>query len=367
MFSLINHSCIEEYNPKVTESEHLLIVDGGITSSPGPYTVKLNLSSGIQEVVTVPVTDAVVVIEEKDGISETLTGDGQGGYSTAKSGIRAREGREYRLSIQVDDRYYESGWEQLKPCPPVDSLYWCREQHPGRSMDYDGIQVYIDTHDPANSTRYYRWEFIEDWVFSVPISSSWNPSVCYAHNSSSSIIIASTERFQIDRLVKQPITYVDHTTTRLTLRYRIILIQHAISQEEFRYWEAIEKLNENLGTLFDPIPATIRGNMRNTGNPDESVLGYFTCSSVRTDTMYVDAEEFVNDPIYFISPYSYCNYAVIRGENNPDIARYLKFGWLLADTIRDGDVLVTTMANSSFCFDCTTAGSAEPPVNWKPR
>lgn len=357
-------SCIEEFTPKITGNEHLLIVDGGITSMPGPYAVKLSFSNGIQDIIADPATGAEVFIEDRTGGSEKLSEGSPGIYKTSAGGIRGEEGKEYRIIIKLNDEQYESDWMLLKECPPVDSLYWQRERHPGINNDFDGIQIYIDTHDPFNKTRYYRWEYSEDWMFSVPVSSSWNPSFCYAHNSSAGIIIGSTEKFQTDRLVKQPVTYLDNTSTRLTFRYRIILIQHAITQEEFRYWESLEELNENLGTLFDPIPASIHGNIRKINDPDASVLGFFTCSSVRTDTLYVDASEFVQDPIYFDSPYSFCNYELIRGDNNPDIKRYLKWGWVVADTLRDGEVLVTTMVNSTFCCDCTTAGNEESPAGW---
>ncbi|KPL14653.1 MAG: hypothetical protein AMS26_10015 [Bacteroides sp. SM23_62] len=359
-------ACIEEYTPEISRSQQLLIVDGGITSEPGPYTVRLSLSKGIQDVFTEPVSGAVVVIEEKNGSSEVLSEVDPGRYETATGGITGKIGNEYRISITHNDEGYESAWMLLKDCPPIDSLYWMRERHQGVNGEIDGIQWYIDTHDPDNNTRYYRWEYIEDWAFSVPISSSWNPTLCYAHNPSSGIIIGSTEKFTDDLLLKHPITYVDHTTTRLTLRYRIIVIQHAITEEEFRYWEALEELNENLGTLFDPIPAEIYGNIRNVTNPDRSVLGYFTSSTVRTDTMYVDAEEFANAPIYFDSPYGFCNFVVIAGDRNPAISNYYRAGWLLADTIRDAGILYTTMANSRYCFDCTTAGNADPPADWIP-
>ena len=162
---------------------------------------------------------------------------------------------------------------------------------------------------------------------------------------------------------------MDQFSTRLTLRYRIIVIQHAITEEEYRYWEALEELNENLGTLFDPIPAEISGNIRNVTHPGQSVLGYFTSSSVRTDTMYVDAEAFNNDPIYFESPYGFCKYDIVVGEGRDvqtTISNYYRIGWFLADSIREGDVLYRTMANSSYCFDCTTGGSADPPAGWIP-
>ena len=299
-------------------------------------------------------------------LSDTLTEVREGFYQTDPVKIQGIPGREYRVIINAGQKRYESEWMYMKKCPEVERLYWQRESHPGKEFDYDGIQVYIDTRDPENNTRYYRWEYQENWAFSVPVSSSWNPALCYSRSISSNIMIGTTESLQNDRLEKQPVVYINQTSSRLTLRYRIILIQHAISQREYRYWEALEELNENLGTLFDPIPARINGNVSNINDHKENVLGFFTCSSVKKDTMYVDAQDFYYDPITFISPYKDCDFQTFEGENNTDVNRYLRYGWLLADTFRDGLVLITTLANSRFCFDCTTSGDPVPPVDWIP-
>ena len=365
-FMIFHISCVEEYMPGVSKSENLLIVDGGITNDPGPYSVALSISQGVEDEVTLPLSGATVRIEEKDGFAEILTEVREGFYQSSPDKIQGIPGREYRLVIEAGQKRYESEWMYMKKCPEIDNLYWQRDVRNGIDLDYDGIQIYIDTHDPDNSTRYYRWEYKEAWAFSAPISSSWNPTMCYSKSNSSSIMIGTTERYQSDRLEKQPIVYINQTTSRLILRYRFIVIQHAINQREYRYWEALEELNENLGTLFDPIPARINGNVRNINDPKESVLGFFTCSSVKKDTMYVDVRDFYNDPIVFISPYKDCNFRTFEGDNNTEVARYLRYGWLLADTVRDGLVLITTLANSRFCFDCTTSGDPEPPVDWIP-
>jgi len=41
---LILSSCIEDYNPKLTEYEDLFVVDGRITNEEGPQTVRLFLN-----------------------------------------------------------------------------------------------------------------------------------------------------------------------------------------------------------------------------------------------------------------------------------------------------------------------------------
>ena len=44
------------------------------------------------------------------------------------------------------------------------------------------------------------------------------------------------------------------------------------------------------GDIFDPPPATLRGNMVNLTNPDEIVIGYFRASDVSIDSMFLTRE-----------------------------------------------------------------------------
>ena len=60
----------------------------------------------------------------------------------------------------------------------------------------------------------------------------------------------------------------------------VVVQQMSLSANAFRYLKLIEDQSENTGTLADTPPAPIKGNVVNTKNGNEIVLGYFSASSV---------------------------------------------------------------------------------------
>jgi hypothetical protein len=47
-------SCIDEYWPELDKYEHLLVVDGLITDDPGPYLIRLSLTSNVKDPKQIP-------------------------------------------------------------------------------------------------------------------------------------------------------------------------------------------------------------------------------------------------------------------------------------------------------------------------
>ena len=60
----------------------------------------------------------------------------------------------------------------------------------------------------------------------------------------------------------------------------VVVQQMSLSANAFRYLKLIEDQSENTGTLADTPPAPIKGNVKNTKNSNEIVLGYFSASAV---------------------------------------------------------------------------------------
>ena len=60
------------------------------------------------------------------------------------------------------------------------------------------------------------------------------------------------------------------------------ITQLDISQEVYDYLEILNRQITGQGTIFDPTPATIEGNITNVDNPNESALGMFYAAGVST-------------------------------------------------------------------------------------
>ena len=118
----------------------------------------------------------------------------------------------YRLSITTSDgTKYQSDFVPFKQTPPIDSISW--------EQDTSDVHFFINTHDPQNNTRYYRWQFGETWQYSTYLTSNFDyvhgkliarpPDEqihnCWKENKAATILLASTSQLSQDIVHQFPI------------------------------------------------------------------------------------------------------------------------------------------------------------------
>ena len=170
------NSCISQFIPKTSEDKELLVVEGLITDNTDINTIKLSRSLPLGTKVTLnPVSGYLVTISDDLGNTYSLTETTPGTYVTNPSEFRGMVGRSYTLHINPNSpnnsHFYESYPVEMKPVPPIDSLYYEKviiEPTTNISAGKSGAQIYLNTHDPENTCKYYRWEYTETWEFILP-------------------------------------------------------------------------------------------------------------------------------------------------------------------------------------------------------
>jgi len=88
-----------------------------------------------------------------------------------------------------------------------------------------------------------------------------------------------------------PASFIEDNGMRFVNKFRIDLKQYSISQGAFRFLRLVKQQAEISGSIFDPPPATIRGNMVSLDNPDEVVLGYFIAGGETSRRIYIDKKD----------------------------------------------------------------------------
>ncbi|MEQ9424672.1 MAG: DUF4249 family protein [Cyclobacteriaceae bacterium] len=121
--------CIEPFSAEFSEGAKRLVIEGEITTKPGPYTVKLNqtesLTSFFADTSHFPVRNASVTISDDKGNEEKLFEFRPGVYKTALdgSGIRGTVGHSYILTvITEDDNIFRSAEELITEVPEIDNV-----------------------------------------------------------------------------------------------------------------------------------------------------------------------------------------------------------------------------------------------------
>lgn len=353
--------CVTQFVPEVDETRQLLVVEGTVTNNPGPYLIKISKSFPLgQKSASQAVTGCIVTITDDLGGSYSLTPASAGNYYTLPD-FRGIIGRKYSLHIQTPDRLtYESYPMELKAVPPVDSIYYQKltlVKPEAYTTGAEGAQIYLSTHDPVNACRYYRWDFAETWEIRLPFSRPVN-KVCWINEQSSDIFIKSTTALTEDIIIHYPIKFVDNNTDRLKFRYSILVNQYSLSPEEYLYWEKLRAVTQNVGGLYDVIPAAIPNNLYCIEKPSEKVLGYFSVSGKASMRKFI-REGFRG----VINMYSDCISDTIHTMIPPSgVNQYV---WVLESEA--GPCLICpyqVLTTIRGCADCTVRGSNIKPPYW---
>ena len=365
-FLLLFNRCVTEFIPQTNDNKKLLVVEGLITDQPAANTIKLSESQplGLRNIAN-PVTGSFVTISDDLGNTFRLTETTAGLYVTDSANFRGVIGRFYTLHIKTNSAHnnlsYESNPMEMIAVPAIDSVY---HEKITLASNYgipsqEGCQININTHDPTNLCKFYRWEYIETWEFMLPYEvPPLQHKVCWISSNSNVINIKSTSVLEEDRISGYPLTFISNSTDRLRVKYSILVKQYSLNEDEFLYWDKIHTIGERVGGLYDIIPSSVPSNIYCLDNPDEKVLGYFSVSSTTSK------RHFIKDSFAGIyTPYTdnACISDTILGDDPiPDLNNFV---WLIIDhPLPPPQYRVITRFHG--CYDCSLRGTTVEPDFW---
>jgi hypothetical protein len=366
LIMILMSSCISEFLPQITEEKEMLVVEGLITDRRGTNTIKLSKSMPLGERSAArPLGGCSVTISDDLGnifwLRESVTGI----YNTDSILFRGVVGRYYTLHISVQDGNrlinYESYPVEMKFVPPIDSVYYektvIREQF--EKFDrIEGCQIYIDTHDPTNNSKFFRWDYQETWKIRLPFDIP--NQTCWISNNSKDINIESSLAFKEDRIPRHPVTYISNATDRLKTTYSILVNQYSLNEDEYNYWKKLKSITVSVGGLHDIIPASIPSNIVCIENPAEKVLGYFSVSAISSERIFIK-DSFQG----MVDQYAKCATDTLYG--GPDYIEGLGISiWTLFDTPAApfSSPRIRIFTETKGCADCTVRGNTIKPTFW---
>jgi Domain of unknown function (DUF4249) len=290
-------SCLEEVQIPIRTESSKLVIEGGITNESPPYTVRLSYS-GNQIYATdinlnLTVTGANVVIKDDTGDSTILRPSyyERGVYRTADPDFVGKVGKTYTIKINLKEgKTYLSKPEKLTTCPPLDSLYAVFEDI--KNVSYpDGYQVYADFKDPANEKNYYRWSaygysrvgkarggvFLDNRCDAGGFTSPPAFNFCWVPRYQTKIDLLTDVYFNGNQIRKKPVFF---SPVYGSGKHLIEVSQYAISRDAYQFWKLYDEQSSRTGTIFDPLPAPIQGNVVNKDDPNDFALGYFEVAGV---------------------------------------------------------------------------------------
>lgn len=356
-------SCVTEFIPQIEENAQLVVVEGLITDRQEIQTIKLSKSLPFGERSTAkPLSGCNVTVTDDLGGRFILSETEIGTYTLPPS-FHGSVGRFYTLHIKTGQSNrnlsYESYPVEMKPVPEIDSIYYEKVVVQEKFEDFfgiDGCKIFLNTYDPGNICRYYRWDFSETWVLRLlwPVDNI----KCWVSDRSHDIIVKSTAAFDDSRIVGQPVTYISNETDRLSRKYSIEVNQYSLNEDEFSYLEKIKNLNAGVGGLYDKIPASIPNNLICIDNPNEKVLGFFSVSAKSSRRIFIEG-----DFRGIIDRYNKCPVDTIYGDYDPPDL-YLTMWPILDHPQTFGAPRTRILTDDKGCADCTVRGTKVKPGFW---
>lgn len=274
-------SCVKSIDPELRNEAPILVVEGGVSNDTVPYTIRLSYSGPFESGRTIPdqylEKDAAVKIKDDEGKTVTLTHSGNGLYATTDPTFVGKAGKTYTLDILLKNGKHFISRPEVIPAPvsiaKVNAAYNDRFNY----IVPTTLDVSVDVNDPAGQENYYRWSTYS-WSMrkSNGVSCGFGCIMyeyCYQKNADTSVRILSDAAVNGNLVSQVPIAksyiywYGDHF---------IDIQQQSLSRSAYQFWKSYQEQITRSGSLLDPLPASIKGNVYNADNPSEFALGYFT-------------------------------------------------------------------------------------------
>jgi len=311
-------SCKELYDPKIDIVETPLVVDGIITDQAKPYLIKLtkalpfnnsNVSKYVNEYIGI--SKAKVTVSDNAGNIYNFTeSDTVGVYRSDPAEFIGVPGRSYTLSIKtIDNKEYHSAPQLMLPNDfkiEVSAEYGTHDQlvEDGTGAynkeTVHGTNIFFDIENNEDTLIRFRFDhrIITQWV--IPTS----PSPTYGWDTwPNTDLINITDNYSTstNNIVKHNVCFVPTNDNKVIItkvwvgppgsdkvmmdkfvdKFVIRIIQYRLNDETYLYYKNISTILSANGSIFDPIPWQVKGNVKCISDNTVGVLGYFEASSAR--------------------------------------------------------------------------------------
>jgi hypothetical protein len=374
-------SCVKEIDFEIKTFESALVIEATITNEEKKQVILLSRTYQTEEDGPTPERNASVNILT-DGNTYAFKELEPGRYVSTDP-FSAQPSIDYTLSITTSNgRIYSSSPTILSPATQIDAVYAVRETN---SNAVNGMSIYVDSFDPSGNSKHYRYTYEETYKIIAP---RWVPQdlvlldeltcavdlrptrpqeerVCYNTVTSTTINQVSTNSLTEDRVMGHLVRFINSEDFIISHRYTILVNQYIQSSAAYTYFETLNNFASE-ESLFSQIqPGYFEGNVSSETNPNEKVIGFFDVSSVSSQRLYFNYEEFYPDeplpPLEYNCQEFELQQLTISGN----------CGTLISGLLTDNVVYYSGSSVGPFnmvfraCGDCTALGNNVAPGFWE--
>jgi Domain of unknown function (DUF4249) len=384
--------CTEPYALKPENFEDVLVVEATITDQFGKQEIKISKASKLDDSAYKFVAGCEVTVKTN---TETFVFEELNEKYISQNAFKAIPNTNYQLTIKTSDgKIYTSKQEVLtNASSSIQSI----ETKFDVKDDVQGFQIVVNSQDPTNNSRLYKYEYEETYKLLTPFWSSkkgvlgigprnfepilivnktpeeLDTKICYKTAPSSGIFITNTTGLTEDKVEKLPLQFIPFDDYRIANRYSVLVRQFVLNIEAYTFYKTLSKFSGSTSILSANQPGFISGNITSINNADAKVIGFFNVAAVNTKRIFFNYQDIY--PLQTNTSY-FCKCVIDRfdstyysdfnaGQPNVSYAAYEIRNIFRNNTARYFFHVVNVYSIvRKECGDCTTIGSNVKPTFW---
>lgn len=302
VFALILSGCLSPINVETVNRSGVLTVDGQVSNIADQNRINLGHTAETNRL-PVPLSGASVTLLDDLGNSYSYEEDAFIPGSYVLNNFEGVPARTYHVQIVTPwGETYESLPETMPDVTAqfVTGYEIINEEYTdieGTVLTQPFVKIRCNVTLPSSEkTPFLRWFIQEDFLLSptdFPDPFNSIPPPCYVSQNADPQTLVLIDAANIGTPTIENLLIgsriVDWTFLE---RHYLSTYQSSITKEAFEYWQKVDILANQVGSIFDTPPAEIKGNIFNVNNPDENVLGYFQAANQSLDRFYLLPDDF---------------------------------------------------------------------------
>ena len=308
LIPFIFSNCTETYPLISNTYEEAIVIEATITNEFKKQQIVISKTARLEDKGIKSETGATVSVKDDLGTVYLFKEQSNGVYFS-ETEFKAAPNRIYQLSIKTSKgKRYESSKEKLTTENQIESII---PQVVTDKVEGRGVQIKVNSFDPTNTSKYYRYEYEEtfkiiapDWrnkkllvtgIKSVGFeTNSAANRICYTTKLSTDIILSKTSDLKEDR-VDFEVRFISDQNYILSHRYSILVKQYVQNLESYTYRKTMKEISSTESILSPKQPGFVNGNIKCVSDSSEKAIGFFEVSSVSSKRIFFNYADLFPD------------------------------------------------------------------------
>ncbi len=325
--------CIAEIDFPVPDAEDQIVIQGMISTDPGPYEVTVNTALALDDSTAIarPISNSTIKLYDDLGACEDFREVEPGVYETVGS-MRGEVGRTYYITVELSDgRVFESEPDIIRP---VGSIMEIKPEYEERTSNEefgeiraDVFNIFVDSDGGEQTNNFVRWRYTgiyridtepkfrmawergyRPWKDPPPCSGyivvpgpensgglleevgPCECCSCWVHEYEEMPQLSDNQFVTDNQFRNVKVGEVAITRNAFHDKFMVQVEQMSLSRTAYDYYQQLRSQIQGSISIFQPPAGEIIGNITATNN-ESLVVGLFLTTSVDTETIFLTAED----------------------------------------------------------------------------